>query len=119
MLWVGSISLVLGTIAFVYVGIALVIVPLSRLLKRLLVGAPPGRARWRAGAIVVSTGVLASVLFFLIPIPFYTTAQGVIWVPDQAQVRPETDGFIQQWPVGDGERVQVLSGLEPGEQIVP
>ena len=31
---------------------------------------------------------------------------GVIWVPDQAQVRPETDGFIQQWPVRDGERVE-------------
>jgi putative peptide zinc metalloprotease protein len=49
---------------------------------------------------------LASVLLFLIPIPFHTTAQGVVWVPDQAQVRSETDGFIQQWLVRDGERVE-------------
>ncbi len=49
---------------------------------------------------------LALVLGFgVIPLPFATVAQGVVWVPDNTLVRPESGGFIKDFRVRDGESV--------------
>ena len=40
------------------------------------------------------------------PFPFYTAAAGVIWLPEQAHVRAETDGFVAKIVARDGERVE-------------
>jgi len=51
------------------------------------------RQRFRAiGSLV---GVLGTflVLVYWVPIPAYTRSEGVIWMPDEAQLRAEVDGF--------------------------
>ena len=50
-----------------------------------------------------------------VPMPFATVAQGVVWIPEQAQLRAGTDGFIVSLQARHGERVeagQVLATLE-------
>lgn len=42
---------------------------------------------------------------FLIPLPFATTAEGVLWIPEGAVVRAETDGDVEQLAVKNGEQV--------------
>ena len=40
-----------------------------------------------------------------LPLPYHTVASGVVWLPDQARVRPATDGFIATFSARDGEHV--------------
>jgi putative peptide zinc metalloprotease protein len=46
-------------------------------------------------------------MLFVIPLPYATVAEGVVIVPDQAEVRAKTDGFV----------TQVLT--TPGSQVTP
>lgn len=56
----------------------------------------PGLRRNRGRAVSVSLGLLAftGILLFVLPAPSWTRTEGVIWVPEEAQVRAGTDGFI-------------------------
>ena len=55
------------------------------------------RLRYQRGRAVTLTLVTILILFallFLVPAPNWTRAQGVVWVPEESQVRAGTDGFI-------------------------
>lgn len=61
--------------------------------------------RKRAASFVV--GGIAMVVLFLtvIPMPMSTSAEGVIWLPDNARIKAEASGEITQVFVADGEKV--------------
>lgn len=105
-LWLGSISLVLGILTGVYVVLAYAVLPLRAAVKRLMGAGVPEQSRRRAAAILAAAGGLICTLLFVLPMPFHSSAQGIIWIPEQAQVRPQTEGFIMELPVPDGERVE-------------
>ncbi len=54
------------------------------------------RQRFRAIASVI--GILGGffVILYWVPVPAYTRSEGVIWMPDEAQLRAEVDGFAGQ-----------------------
>ncbi|SPP66888.1 efflux RND transporter periplasmic adaptor subunit [Nitrospira lenta] len=64
----------------------------------------------RGRAMVVSFGVLAGLigLVCLVPVPYRTRAEGVVWIPEEAHVRAAVDGFVRTVVVKSGE--QVLPG---------
>ncbi|HZP92258.1 MAG TPA: HlyD family efflux transporter periplasmic adaptor subunit [Burkholderiales bacterium] len=89
-----------GKYFFVGVGLALwtvfgaVIMPLGRGLHYLLFHSRLRRHRNRAlMASGAALGALAALLF-LLPVPLWSTAEGVIWAPEDAQVHAGTDGFV-------------------------
>ena len=49
------------------------------------------------GLITVTTGI--------IPIPSYTLAQGVVWQPDEAQLKAQQDGFAGPLNISNNQRV--------------
>jgi putative peptide zinc metalloprotease protein len=49
---------------------------------------------------------------FLVPIPMRTTAQGVVWLPDEGFVRVGADGFVDRVVAKQGGRVK------PGEVLI-
>ncbi len=113
--YAGSYWLVLGLLAAVYMGFAVILRPLLTWLRHTfaLAGQGPERTRLRT-AMVVAAAVLG-LLLFVLPLPLSTVAPAVVWLPEQAQVRPEVDGFIQSLPVRDGDAVvagQLLAVLE-------
>jgi putative peptide zinc metalloprotease protein len=57
-----------------------------------------GRAVWTSALLALA----AIGLIFVVPAPSWTRAEGVIWVPEEAQVRAGADGFIERLlaPVG-------------------
>lgn len=68
--------------------------------------------RRRAWAV---TGVFVAVLglgLFALPAPFRSVAEGVIWMPDQAQVRVGHEGFLAQWVSKPG------STVKPGDVLL-
>jgi putative peptide zinc metalloprotease protein len=82
------------------------VVPLGKGAK--YVFSSPRIRRVRGRAMAVSTGVaaVAVVLLALFPAPFRTRAEGVVWIPDEAIVRAEVDGFVDRVAATPGGMVQ-------------
>ena len=55
----------------------------------------------RTVAIVASIALVIS----LIPFSLHTNAEGIVWVPDQAQIFAETDGFVSEVKAQPGEAI--------------
>ncbi len=67
----------------------------------------------RARALALGSSAMAAcaVMAFALPLPHRTLAPGVVWLPDEALVRPDSDGFIAQLLVADGQQVQAGTPL--------
>lgn len=99
---------------FFFVGILLafwavatqVVMPVGKSLSFLLSSPTLRRQRGRATLTSIFLLLAVVVLLFLVPAPKWTLAEGVIWVPEDAQVRAGADGFIVQviGPVGGAVR---------------
>jgi len=104
--WLGSVSSVLGLVAALLLGWQVACRPAWRLaqpLRRAALAQAGSARRWRrlgAGAAVLVAAVL------LLPLPQRTVLQGVVWPPDQAQLRSEEEGFVQAVLLGDGAVVK-------------
>ena len=62
------------------------------------------RLRIVATSAAVILGLSGALL--LLPIPLYTTARGVVWLPENAQVRAGTDAFVARVLVASNAQVQ-------------
>ena len=62
----------------------------------------------RLRALGVTTAIVGALalLLFVLPVPLWSRAEGVIWVPDDAMVRAGADGFIKEVAVDPGSIVQ-------------
>lgn len=62
----------------------------------------------RSRILTVCVTIFAVLLLFIcaVPLPLYTTTQGVVWVPEHAQVFVGADGFIQQLQSAPGGLVK-------------
>lgn len=61
--------------------------------------------RGRAFAVVGGVLVAALIVLFVIPLPYSTIAEGVVIVPDRAEVRANTEGFITKVLATPGDKV--------------
>ena len=68
----------------------------------------PAVRRTRVRAIFVIASLVVAVVggLFLAPAPHWTRAEGVLWLPEQANVRAGTDGFISRLLVAADSRVK-------------
>jgi putative peptide zinc metalloprotease protein len=104
-LWLGGFSALLGLLTGTLMLGANVGLPLWRMGAALLrAGADEANRRHMALRASVVCAALVGLVFFL-PLPFRTQAEGVVWLPEQAQVRAETDGFVVALKARDGQRV--------------
>jgi putative peptide zinc metalloprotease protein len=99
-LWIGSFSALLGFAIGIFIVYGTVLNPLRAGLRAVL-GSGSLRGIWRGMAV----GAALCVALTLVPVPFSTLAQGVVWLPERAQIRAGTDGFIAQFAAHDGQRV--------------
>jgi putative peptide zinc metalloprotease protein len=82
-----------------------VAVPVGKSLEFLV--ASPGLRRQRGRAVGTSFLVLVALLalVFAVPAPSWTRAQGVVWVPEEAQLRAGTEGFVERLLAAPGSEV--------------
>jgi len=71
----------------------------------------------RVRYVLGSSALLVVLLLFVLPLPHHTLAQGVLWLPERAILRAQSDGFVRQvlarpdtWLEND---VPVLDMVEP------
>lgn len=113
-----TIILYLSTKYF-FVGVALAIwAGVTQLALPMLKGArfvltSPQLRNNRRRAIVGTFGGVAALLLllFVVPLPLSTHAQGVVWLPEQAQIRAGAEGFVEEVLVADGTPVQAGDAL--------
>jgi putative peptide zinc metalloprotease protein len=104
--WAGAASFALGMALVAYFGHGMLLTPALRALRFLsgvqLEAKQARRARFRAFA---AAGAV-TLLMLALPLPNAAVARGVVWLPEQAMVRAETAGFVEQALVRDGQAVQ-------------
>jgi putative peptide zinc metalloprotease protein len=89
-----------------------IVLPAFRSLRMLLFSPRFGEKRSRSVGLVMGGLSVAAVLFIFLPIPLHTMAEGVVWLPEDAQIRAGEDGFVQV------VLVSTNSWVEPGDPIL-
>jgi len=85
--------------------------PIVAALRWLFASGEVHGQRFRAMALGSSALAACALLAFALPLPHRTLAPAVVWLPDEALVRPQVDGFIEQLLVRDGQQVQAGAPL--------
>ncbi len=106
-MWAGRFSFWLGILLGAAALVTMLILPMTKLF-RFLARAPGVRNQRSRGMAIAGGSVIALlVLVCLVPFPFSTLAEGVVWLPEQARIRAETDGFIEEVIAKDGQVVKL------------
>ena len=112
-LWVGEKSWLLGWLVGSAATLWLLWRPVATLFGALGAGLPAATRR-RARLMLAAAGACATLMLFALPLPNAIVAQGVVWPPEDAQVRAETAGFVASLAARHGATVvpgQVLATL--------
>jgi putative peptide zinc metalloprotease protein len=73
-----------------------IIVPVAKSLSFLARSPTLRRQRGRVMLATVAAVLGLLALLFVVPAPSWTRAEGVVWVPEEAQVRAGTEGFVER-----------------------
>lgn len=107
-LYIGSRFFAVGVLLAFWAIVTQVLIPMGKNMKFL--SSSPRLRNNRRRAVSVTIGFVAAliVIFFVIPVPLWTSTQGVVWPPEQSQLRAGVDGYVERVLVDDG--VAVASG---------
>lgn len=105
-LWLGSFSALLGVLAMGLLLTANGLVPLWRMLQSLGLDQREQRERLRAWLRAGAVAAALAAFVTLVPLPQSSIAEGVVWLPERAQLRAGTDGFLTALDATDGQRVR-------------
>ncbi|HCZ13210.1 MAG TPA: hypothetical protein DHV85_01160 [Candidatus Accumulibacter sp.] len=101
-----------GVVLAIWGAFTLFVLPLAKGLSYVL--SSPELQRTRRRAQLVTFGSLAAFLLFVlaVPMPLRTYAEGVVWVPENAEVRAGANGFVERlW-------VEPESPVSPGDLLL-
>jgi putative peptide zinc metalloprotease protein len=105
-IFVASQYLFIGVLLAIWAVASAFVLPLVALIG--YVGWSPRLRRQRSRVVLTTASIFLAlfVLLFLVPVPAWTNAQGVVWVPQQSAVRSGADGFVTRVLVEPGARVE-------------
>jgi len=91
---VASQYFVLGVVMAIWAGFSTLVAPLYRNVKFLIADqAVSGNRATAVGAVSLVLAAAAAFLF-LLPMPYRTIAEGVVWTPEESWVRAGSSGFV-------------------------
>jgi putative peptide zinc metalloprotease protein len=93
-----------------------VVLPIGKALWHVFTSPRLQQNRTRAVMTTSSLVLFASIALFWIPAPLYTTTEGVVWLPESANVRAGTDGFVRRLLVEPGGVVSFGEALIESEE---
>jgi putative peptide zinc metalloprotease protein len=104
--WAGHYSFWLGLLMGLLIIFSMLVKPLVGMARFVSQSPQAATNRMRSTAVFATGAVAVIVVLFYVPLPFSTRAQGVVWLPDQARVRAETDGFVVEVLATDRQQVK-------------
>ena len=116
----------LGLLFALFVGVTGILLPVGQGVTYLFSSPRLRQVRGRAFAVSAGCAALVAVGVCLVPVPFRTRAEGIVWIPEAAIVRAGVDGFVDQvvarpgMAVSRGEVLVVCRdpGLQKDEQVL-
>jgi putative peptide zinc metalloprotease protein len=87
-------------------------IPLARMLLFPFISSTLVFKRMRAVGIALGLALTLAVLLFVVPIPSWTTTEGVVWLSDDAIIRAKTSGIVRTVLVPAGHAVS------PGNPLI-
>ncbi len=114
-LFLASSMFAIGFIMAVWALASIALFPVCKGVRFLFTSPVLRGRRRRAMTAVAGLAATALAILFAIPMPYATVAEGIIIVPDQAEVRAKTDGFVVKTvaePGADTVAAQPLVELE-------
>jgi putative peptide zinc metalloprotease protein len=96
---------IFGAVLALWGGFKLLAMPLWAAYKHVTASANLRRRRKPALLISVSMVIGMGLLLFVLPMPLYTRAEGVVWLPERSLLRAGGNGFFRRWSVFPGVRV--------------
>ncbi|MEQ1661562.1 MAG: hypothetical protein ABL877_02575 [Thiobacillus sp.] len=105
--WIAEQSFVLGLAAGGFLFYTTLAKPLYAILKFSLSSPALGQQRLRARTLAIGATAFVLLGVGVVPMPATTVAEGIVWLPERAQLRAETGGFIVRLAARDGETVQI------------
>jgi putative peptide zinc metalloprotease protein len=105
-LMVTDVAFVLGLLLAALIIFNQILWPGYSSAKRLLF--KPGQPMLRRRSLVMSSLLLTPIFYlvFFAPFPLFTLAQGVIWLPNDAQLSAQTEGFVSKVLVAPNSTVK-------------
>ncbi len=110
-IFIASTYMVVGVLLALWAMVTALIFPLVKAMFYLVHHPRLRRHRVRALFASGTVAVTLVVLLCFLPLPLWTRAEGVIWVPDDAQVRAGADGFVRTIAADPGSLVRQGSVL--------
>src|SRR6185369_1286956 len=95
LMFVAQAFFALGVILAAWGALTLIVLPGMKGVSALAASSREVGGRKRALTIVTVVAA-AVVALFVIPVPLWSCAEGVIWLPEQSYVRAGTDGFVHR-----------------------
>lgn len=96
----------LGVILALWAILFWAVIPFFKWLHTLAFNPRLRHVRGRAIGVSACLAFLMFALICLIPLPLRTTAEGVVWIPEEAIVRAGADGFVAALAARSGSRVK-------------
>jgi putative peptide zinc metalloprotease protein len=123
LVFLGEQSLLLGIVFAGFTAFAWLVLPTAKIINYLVNDPKLRRVRGRALAASALVAVAVLALLFAVPLPMRTTAEGVVWLPEEAFARAGADGFVNRvvarpgsW-VKQGEALVETSDLELATEL--
>jgi len=105
-LFVASEYLLVGVLIAIWAVVTQLLMPLAKgvafVISSPRVQRKRTRTRWATGSLAIGLALL----IFALPVPLWTRAEGVVWLPEQAYVRVGSDGFVTRVLVEPDTRVK-------------
>jgi putative peptide zinc metalloprotease protein len=105
-----------GVLLALWALITQALIPIGKSLAFLFNGPELGRQRGRALSTSALLALALVALIFAVPAPSWTRAEGVIWLPEETQVRAGAEGFIAEILAKPDAQVQRGQALMRAEE---
>jgi len=109
--FVSSKYLAIGVAVALWGLLTSIALPIGKAFWQVVAGPCLRQNRARAVGMTCGLGIAALLLLFAIPAPLHTTTEGVVWLPETANVRATTGGFVRQLLSRPGSTVSVGEAL--------
>ena len=105
-LFIASEFFFVGVLLALWALAAMAIVPVVKSIRQVAGNARLRQHRQRVVAVSVGSTLLVATFLFIIPAPFYTVGEGVVWLPQSSMVRAGHDGFVERMVATPGAVVR-------------
>lgn len=85
-----------GVVLAIWMVFSQIVFPVLKGIGFLLLSPRIGSKRFQAVAVTAVAALGAAAVIFGVPVPYWTRAEGVVWLPEQSQVRAGIDGTIDR-----------------------